>query len=459
MKRIIKTVAKLLGDNHAQGRQEQEFLPAALEVVETPPSPIGRTILWMIMAFFTIAVIWSMLGEVDIVAVAPGKIIPSGRVKVIQPLEAGVVKRIAIEEGQHVKQGQLLIELDSTTTGADRERLIAEREAAILDQARLNALLASIEQGQSASITEYLATKHDTQKILLFQNQHDRAFQDYTAQVASLKQEIKQREAELAAARNRIEQLTSTIPLITERSDALKKMVKDGLGSRNQWLELEEERIGQVKERDIQRNNLNSTKAAIASLNERLTALKAQTEANFYGELTQVNTRIDIYDQELIKAEQRNTLQQLKSPINGVVQQLAIHTIGGVVTPAQELMTIVPDDEQIEVEAWIQNKDIGFVKEGQIAEVKIEAFPFTKYGTIDAVIKTISDDAVTDEDKGLIYNSRVTIKQSTIQIEERVVRLSPGMAVTVETKTGKRKLIEFLMSPLLRYKDESVRER
>ncbi|MCU7806246.1 MAG: HlyD family type I secretion periplasmic adaptor subunit, partial [Candidatus Thiodiazotropha sp. (ex Semelilucina semeliformis)] len=164
-------------------------------------------------------------------------------------------------------------------------------------------------------------------------------------------------------------------------------------------------------------------------------------------------------EQEIIKAEVRTNAQILRSPVDGVVQQLAVHTISGVVTPAQELMLIVPDEEKLEVEALLENKDIGFVEEGQQIEVKIDAFPFTKYGTIDGILTDISNDALMDEVKGLVFKTQVSLKQSQMQIGKRQVKLSPGMSVTVEVKTGTRRVIEYFLAPLLRYKQESIRER
>lgn len=177
------------------------------------------------------------------------------------------------------------------------------------------------------------------------------------------------------------------------------------------------------------------------------------------AELTDAKRRGQGLSQETIKATQRNQLQRLTAPVDGVVQQLAVHTIGGVVTPAQQLMVIVPQEEGIEVEAVITNRDIGFVREGQAAEVKIDAFPYTKYGAIDAELVNLSNDAVPDEKLGLIYTARVLLKQSAIRVEEKMINLSPGMSVTVEVKTGKRRLIEYVLSPLMQYADESVRER
>ena len=160
-----------------------------------------------------------------------------------------------------------------------------------------------------------------------------------------------------------------------------------------------------------------------------------------------------------MKTTQRTTLQRLVAPIDGIVTQLSVHTVGGVVRPAQELMKIVPQEDNLEVEAWIQNKDIGFVQEEQKAEIKVDAFPFTKYGTLDATIVDISNDAVSDENKGLVYASRVILERTKILVGDKLVNLTPGMSVTVEVKTGKRRLIEYFLSPIMQHTDESIRER
>ena len=176
-------------------------------------------------------------------------------------------------------------------------------------------------------------------------------------------------------------------------------------------------------------------------------------------ELTLTETKIKSYQQELIKAKNRSVKQTLVAPINGVVQELAVHTIGGVVTPAQKLMVLVPEREQLEIEAWVDNKDIGFVNENDKAEIKVEAFPFTKYGTIDGTIKTLSRAAVPLEKVGLVFYARVGMERNVIQVENKSVELTPGMNVTVEIKTGARRIIEYFLAPLLRGVKESIRER
>ena len=439
-------------------KTELEFLPAALEIQETPPLPMSRFIIWAIILFFFIAVTWACVGEVDIVGVAQGKIIPSGKIKIIQPLETGLVRNIFIKEGDRVEQGQALIELDTTLIGAEQIQVKDQQLALRLDKARLQSVLAYVNGAEQVDHFIGIQEANDAQ-IQLQRERINQQINEYAARGEAFKDEKRQRQADRRAIGNRIQQLDATIPLITERAKALEDLLKKDLAARTQWLELEQGRIEQVKERDVQKNNLVSLDASIANINQRLAAQKAGFENQLLTELTDAENRIAALDQEKIKSEKRITSQTLSAPVAGTVHQLAINTIGGVVIPAQELMHIVPREGAIEVEAWLANKDIGFVHEGQKAEIKVETFPFTKYGLIEAEVINVSNDATPDERLGLVYAMRVKMFKTTIKVKEKIVNLTPGMAVTVEMNMGKRKLIEFLLSPLLRYKDESVRER
>lgn len=449
---------------------ELDFLPAALEIQERPPSPIGRAIVWSIVAFFVIALVWSIIGRIDIVATAQGKIIPSDRVKVIQPLEIGSVRAIHVVEGQPVKQGAVLIELDPTLSAADRDRLTSERNTARLNHARLQALAAALQAGHDANGTTDLATglpainvsgltDIDPAAIALQQQLLRAQWAEFTARIAALDADLDKRTAELAGVKAQVIKLQQTLPLITKRSDALKGLVGKKLVAENQWLELEQERIEQQQDLESHKQRGIELNAAIAEARQQRTSVEAEFKGKVYTEFADAARQLAGLEQELIKAEQRTGLQTLTAPIDGIVQQLAVHTVGGVVTPAQELLKIVPQEGNLEVEAWVLNKDIGFVNEGQIAEIKVETFPFTKYGTLDAEVIDVSSDAVTDEEKGLIYAARVLMKDATIQVGDKLVNLTPGMAVTVEVKTGTRRLIEYVLSPLLRYRDEGLRER
>jgi len=449
-------------------RHEIDFLPAALEIQEKPPSPLGRAIIWAIVAFFSLVVLWAMMSEIDIVATAQGKIIPSGRVKVIQPMEIGVVRQIHVQEGQRVDAGDVLIELDPTATLADLGRLERELIAARLDEARYRTVerLTAEPAGGSESaeavtleVPPPLAQDAGASAIALQGQLLQSAWSEHRARSAALDNTIASREAELAALQEEVKKRAGTLPLITKRASAVRHMVDKQLSAEQTWLELEEERVEQQQELAGLKSRTQQVEASIREAREQRQVLDAEFRRELLTKLSETERRIDQLQQERVKASQRTRLQRMTAPVAGVVQQLAVHTIGGVVTPAQQLMTIVPESETLEVEAWILNKDIGFVEQGQSAEVKIETFPFTRYGTIDAQMIDVSNDAVTDEQKGLVYAARVLMKDAVIRVGEKLVNLTPGMAVTVEVKTGKRRLIEFILSPLLRYKSESLGER
>ena len=434
-----------------------DFLPAALEIQERPPSPAGRAILWSLVLFFTIAVSWAFVGEVDIVATAQGKIIPSGHVKTIQPLEIGVVRQVHVREGQAVQAGDILVELDPTSTQADVRRLQKEHAVARLDHHRYQRLVALTNGEALSPVPDASPFPNVTEPL---QNQLLRSeWAEFQARLAALDNTISSRDAELAANQDEVRKLESTLPLITRRSDSLKTLLKDKLYSEQSWLELEEERVTQQQDLAAFRNRARQTSASIREARQQRIAVEQEFRRTMLTKLAEAERSVSALEQELVKAEQRTQLQALRSPIDGIVQQLAVHTVGGVVTPAQELMKIVPQGSSLEVEAWVLNKDIGFVEEAQTAEIKVETFPFTRYGTIDGKIVDVSNDAVSDEKQGLVYAARVLMEQTVIKVNEKLVKLAPGMAVTVEVKTGKRRLIEFVLSPLLRYRDEGLKER
>jgi membrane fusion protein, hemolysin D len=218
-------------------------------------------------------------------------------------------------------------------------------------------------------------------------------------------------------------------------------------------------RAGLSQDLAAEKHRLEQLVAAESEVKHQLQTLAAQTKARTLQEITEYQRQIASLDEELTKAQDLNAKQILYAPVSGQVQELAINTVGGVVTEAQQLMLIVPDEEQLEVEVFLENKDIGFIEEGMPGEIKVHTFPFTKYGVIDAKVTTVSDDAIVDEKRGLIYRMQLLMSKNTIQVDNREVKLMPGMAVTAEMKTGTRRIIEFFLAPLLKHGNESLRER
>lgn len=457
-----------LGHSVRQGAVDQqmlEFLPAALEIQERPASPLGRLLGWTLMTLFTIAVGWAFVGEVDIVAIAEGKIIPGSRVKQIQPLEKGVVKTIFVKEGQTVSAGEPLVELDQALTQAEQERLRNELQFVQLNLVRKQSFLAllkgadaelpvSVKELSLASTIELTSTQRQVQKSLLWQE-----WRDYQSQLGALNSQLHNRMAEHQVSVALVEKLQGTLPLVTKRTEAVRSLLEKSLAPEIQYLELEQARIEQQQDLVAEKARAQQLLAAIQEVEFHISALLAESHSQILLSIEDSERQIVSITQELNKAQDINAKQILYAPVDGKVQQLAIHTVGGVVTEAQSLMLIVPKEDYLEVEATLGNKDIGFVRQGQMAEVKVHTFPFTKYGIINAEVVDITADAVVDEQQGLVYKLRLKMKTSQLWINQQWVDLLPGMLVSAEVKTGKRKLIEFVAAPLMRYKQESVRER
>ncbi|MGQ0682918.1 HlyD family type I secretion periplasmic adaptor subunit [Bradyrhizobium sp.] len=461
-------------------RDELEFLPAALEITETPASPVGRAAAFAIIGFFVIALVWACVGKIDIIATAQGKVVPTGRTKTIQPLEAGTITAIRVGDGDEVRKGDVLVEIDRTVSTAERARIGHEWLRARLDVARLTALRAGFADATAVDFVPppeappYEVNR--TRATMLAQAEQQ------AAKMASLEQQIAQKVAEAEEIAAMIDKLQAGLPFIEEIADVRQKLMKIEFGNRLAHLDAQLKLSDQRRDLVVQQRRAVETAAAKAALEASREQTRAEYLRGVMTDLAEAEQKAAQLAEDIVKAERKLHEQVLRAPVRGTVQQLAIHTIGGVVTPAQQLMVIVPADSHLEAEAMIANRDIGFVNAGQSAEIKIDTFNFTKYGLLHGEVITVSQDSImrekpadraadpsrsraalaeTSEPQGqeLVYAARVSLDRTEMQVEDKVVRLAPGMAVTVEIKTGRRRIIEYLLSPLLRYQQESLRER
>lgn len=463
--------------NSGRDRDELAFLPAALEIVETPPSPLGRTIAFVIITLFCLALAWAFLSRVDIIASATGKIIPTGHTKIIQPFETGVVRAIHVRDGQIVKKGDVLIELDPTMNEAETSHLENDLIAAQLTVARLRAalsdgnVLANFNPPEAAS-PDLVATQR---KFLVDQTTEQQA------KLAVLDHQRAQKEAELATIAATVDKLEATLPVMQERLDIRKTLYDHATGSKVLYLEMLQSFVEEQKDLEVQKSKMNEASAALAVTAEEFTHSKAEYRRDRFSELVEAERKASGLSDDVAKAHHRTQLQMLVAPVDGTVQQLAVYTVGGVVTPAQALLVIVPTDSNIEIEAMVLNRDVGFVQAGQEAQIKVDTFNFSRYGLLHGKILNVSPDAITrnkpqgktpnddsnatqdaaSEPNGqeLVYAARISLDRTQMQVDDRLVNLTPGMAVTVEIKTGTRRIISYLLSPLIRYQQNSLRER
>ena len=446
-------------DAPARLNHEVQFLPAALTLQEAPVHPAPRIIQWTIMLFAALALVWACVGEIDVVATASGKVVPSGKSKIIQPSEVAVVKAIHVYDGQIVRAGELLVELDAQITGADVQRLKNDLLAAQIDSARSGALLESIQHSRPpASLAERIPQATPQQQASA-QTWLQGQYLELKAALEQSDAEIAQRAAEIQAAQAWVAKLQESLPITRQLVADYKRLLDKAIVGKHAFLEREQQRLDQERELAIQQARVLELKAAKLEAERRRQGVLAQTRRAMLDLQHEAEQRAAGLVQELAKAEQRDRLTRLTAPVDGTVQQLAIHTSGGVVTEAQPLMVIVPSDQPVEVEAMLQNKDIGFVHPGQEVEIKVETFTFTKYGVIHGTVLSISNDAIDDEKLGLVYSARIRLRESRIQVGAETIALSPGMAVRAEIKTDKRRIIDYFLSPLKEHVDQSFSER
>jgi hemolysin D len=452
---------------------EREFLPAALEVLETPPSPAGRGLAMLIGIFFTIAVLWSFLGKVDVIATAPGRLLPSGKTKVVQPLDPGVVKAIAVQDGDHVKAGQLLIALDPTSPGADRDRLARDLIQSRLDIARLTALKPVAEgRGGMGTIGEVEGATPDdlAQARAALNAQYDAQ----GAKVAALDQQISEKRAEAGEVGATIAKTNAALPLLAEKERLHAKLREQGFGTSFASLDAEQQLTDAKRDLVVEAERLNQAKASVAALQRQRAQAVSEFDANVLADLSKAREKNNELSQDLIKAQQKSTATEIRAPIDGVIEELAVHTVGGVVTPAQRLLIVVPDNQQLTVEAQLANRDVGFVHPGQDVAVKIETFNFTRYGLVHGRVIDVSKDAVAQATRqeeepttgqpppataSPTYLARISLDNDSMVVEGRREALLPGMAVTAEIRTGRRTIIDYLLSPLARKTNEAMHER
>jgi len=446
-------------DSSLKLNHEAEFLPATQALQEIPVHPAPRIIQKIIMILFAFTILWSCLGKIDVVASATGKVVPNGKSKIVQSSTVAEIASIYVQDGQYVKEGDVLIELNPSLTRADIARIQNELNAANIDIARAKSLLFAIENKSSPQITSDLFPDLNNQDIassLLWVNGQ---YLELTNLLAQSDATIRQKQAEIKANQTAIKGLIKIIPISMQLAQDYKKVFEEQGTSKHSWLEKEQMLLEQQDRLKQHQSKKAELKAQLSLAQLQAEGIIHQYRKAMLDLLNDANKRQINLEQELKKAKRQNELMYLTAPITGTVQQLAINTIGGVVTEAQPLLVIVPQEHIVEVEAILPNKDIGFVQVGQEVEVKIETFNFTKYGVIDGIVTNIAQDAQEDENLGLVYNMRVQLKKDQILVGSNWIKLMPGMAVTAEVKTAKRRIIEYFLSPLKQHVQESLRER
>jgi len=437
-----------------EGGNADTFSPSLLEIQSSPPAPLSRSIACSITIAMVVFLFWSVWAEFDITITSAGNAIPTDKTKIVQSMEVARVTAIHIKDGDEVEQGQRLIELDATLAVSDHQKFAQDKRDAQLDVLRLEAQLKD-EIDFSGSLTEASLPVIERQKHLL----QSRVLEQ-RQKMAVLAQEIARKSADVLTAQANIRKIEDALPLLQQRLSMREKLWQEGFMAEVSVIESRLEFSSQAHELDVYRERLKEAVFAHKAAEKTSAQSNAEYKARISAELTEAHRRIQTNQQEIVKASFKESYQTLIAPISGTVQQLSVNTIGGVVNASQGLLIVVPKEGGIEVAAQVMNKDIGFLRLGLPVAVKLDAFDFTKYGSLSGELQWIGADALKDEKLGLVFPLRIILHDTRLPVsvngEHPALRI--GMSVTADIAIGKRKAYEYFLGPLLKYKNESLRE-
>ena len=439
-------------------RLQYEFLPAAEEIVETPAAPLGALVVWLVVLLLIVALAWSYFGRIDIVAVANGKISTEGSTKIIQPAISGVVTNINVHEGQRVKKGETLLALDKTT---------AEKDVATTNQS-LNT--ARVER----DILRRLAVGGNTDDIINNADLPDEAkamlrqFASSQTALSAARQQaangtISNYQQQLQFNQQAKNQLETNAQNLKNRKAEIEKRLPnanpvDKLRLQNELSNIDQ-RITSADSAVLGQNQqLLQSQSALTQAQNQSQTQTAETNSAFNNQIIAAEKRIIELENNLVKAKQALAQTIITAPVDGTVLSLTVKTIGGVVNAGQQLAQIVPEKVPLYVDAALDNQDIGFVKPGQRVVVKVATYPFQRYGYLEGTVENISPDAIQDDKKGLIYKAKIKLNDDKSS-KQNQLKLLPGMSVSAEITTGRRRIIEFFLDPLITKTEDSLKVR
>ncbi|MCG9693809.1 HlyD family type I secretion periplasmic adaptor subunit [Vibrio sp. Isolate22] len=445
-----------------KSRDEYEFQPGYLEIIDRPPAPFARRTALALMALIIVTILWSVFGRLDINANATGRLIVTSRSKVIQPISPGEIAAINVQDGQRVEQGDVLITLNVVGVDSEIEEFEQQLIYKQLEQARLLALLETqaINEEQSDPLVLFVApAQASASQVLVAKDNLRSDWQEIMTNLERLDSDIVVNEATQQAREIEVNSLRKLIANIKTRLEASRLLVEKEQFPRIEYLAQQKELLSTQFQLAEKQNEATVLKAQANSLMQQRSSYLSQTRKAAYDTLSNVQAELAVITQKLVQAQDKRRQHKLLAPVSGVVQQLAVHTVGGVVQPAQALMVIVPEGALLEAEVMVLNKDVGFVYNGQHVEVKVDAFPYTRYGTLAGKVVNVSKDAVENEQLGLVFPTRVNLTENNILVEDQYVPLQAGMSINAEIRTGDRRVIDYLLSPLQQYQSEALRER
>jgi hemolysin D len=453
-------------DKKFPGADPTDFSPALARIRKKRRPPLAGAILKGILLMLVGLFLWAAFGKLDIVAVADGKLVPAGYLKIVQPAEQGLVKEILVDEGQEVKTGQVLMRMDAMLSGADIKTLLTDYHTRRLALRRIDAQL---------SERPFLRDKEDPAELFA------KVEAQYAGNVSAWQGALGQERAVLDKARHDLAsaeqirmKLDAVLPHYRAQEAAYAKLEKDGFAGKLMYTDKQRERIEKEQDLRSQEFTIRGAHATIEQSEKKIAQITADYRRLLQTERVDNASQYEKASQDLAKQQHRHAQLELKAPQSGLVKDLATHTPGTVVSPGTILMTLVPKDEALRAEVWVGNDDIGFVQPGQTVKLKLAAFQFQKYGMVDGKVAQLSgdateapsantrSDALTGRDRPmgpLSFRALVDLKSQMLEAEGGKYKLAPGMQVVAEINLGRRSVLEYLLSPVQKVSQEAGRER
>ena len=433
-------------DDMRRSIEEAEFLPAALAVQETPVHPLPRIAMYLLISIIVLALIGSYIFKIDVIVSAPGQIISTGQKKSIQALESSVVKKIYVNEGDLVKAGDVLLELYVPGYQTDTEKI------------NIEIVNSKNENNQNSKFLEYINNNSINTTGLEKNNLLNSKLVEYEAKINRILAELESKKSELDATKRQAQKFSEALPIIQQKLNDYKELEQKGYIPKHAVLDQQQLLTDTKAELDIQQSKINDANSQIKQTQLTLESYRSELKRTTLEQIRDADTKLKLNSQELKKTTNRDTSLFIKAPVDGYVHQLVSNTLGGVVAATQTMMYIVPTDDLLEVEIKLENKDVGRLKKGMDAQIKIDTFPFTKYGTVNGRLRVISADAIVEEKKGPLYIARVSLLSNVMSVNGRENKLSTGMTTVVELNVGKRRVIEYFLDPFKKNMSESLRE-
>lgn len=435
-------------------RPDDHTVSAVTPVITTPPSWLARGASLLVIGFMILVGLWSYHSAVDVVVSAHGEVVPTGMAKRVQAAESGVVRAIHVHDGQHVEQGELLLELDDTASMAEHRRL-----ESLLARKQMVARLLRGELGETGPNDDgasFDTTLSDAERHRL---QADRtAFEE---RLTELRSTAAHADAAVDVAKRQVERAELEIDHQQRRLEDKRVQAERGLVPRQEVVDAGYVLASLVKDLEVLRERIREARSRASAAREAVNVAISERRGRLLGELVDTEAELETLAKDMVGLQELMNRQRIRAPVSGTLQELSVNTVGGVVARAEQLMTLVPDDAGMELNARIPTRDIGFVRDASGVRVKFDAFEFTRYGTIAGELQWVGGDSIPDEHSGPVYPARIALSSTTLpnQVQGREARISPGMQATVDIVIGERRLYEYLLEPLLRYRDESMRER